>query len=201
MSSPFTTPWRLALASPLWPFLVVMAVGIGASAIAAERAEGRSVELAPAAFHAERVVKAKRIDRRPARPAPPLASSNAVQTVAAAKSSAVNVPGQCLEWAREQAGVPSRYADATTAWRHARGRHPGDASPPRGAAVYWTGGSNGYGHVAISLGNGLVRSSDAGGAGTVGTVPLRYFDRQWDLEYAGWASSINGYTIPGVATT
>ena len=131
----------------------------------------------------------------------PQASSDAAETVAAAKSSSYNIPGHCLGWAREQADIPSRYADAATAWDHARGRHPGDLTPPKGAAVYWLGGSGGHGHIAISVGNGLVRSSDAGGYGVVATVPLRRLTREWHLTYVGWSDSVNGYRIPGVART
>ncbi|MFC7492757.1 MULTISPECIES: CHAP domain-containing protein [unclassified Nocardioides] len=220
--SSFIKPLRHALASPVWLFVIVMAIGMTVTSIAAAHAEpepevsvtsdpGSSAidpDRRPAvsrsgdrtAVRAERVKQANRVERKPVRPALPLAQSNATQTVASAMASAYNVPGQCLAWVREQAGVPSRYADATTAWQHAAGRHPDDVTPPRGAAVYWTGGSSGYGHVAISLGNGMVRSSDAGGTGAVATVPIRYFDREWgQLRYAGWATSINGYRIPGVA--
>jgi hypothetical protein len=131
----------------------------------------------------------------------PVAKSDVAETVAAAKASTYNVPGQCLGWSREQADIPSRYTDAATAWEHAHGRHAGDANPPKGAAVYWLGGSGGHGHIAISLGHGLVRSSDAGGSGVVATVPLRRLTREWHLTYVGWADSINGYRIPGVART
>ncbi len=154
----------------------------------ADRTRGRSVK------------RAATLVRKP-RPDLPVASSNAAETIAAATSSTSNVPGHCLNWSREQADIPSRYTDAATAWEHARGRHAADPTPPKGAAVYWVGGSNGYGHIAISLGNGLVRSSDAGGAGVVATVPLRQLTQEWHLTYAGWADSINGYTIPGVAST
>ncbi|GAA4700228.1 hypothetical protein [Nocardioides conyzicola] len=134
-------------------------------------------------------------------PTMPEARSDAAETVAAAEASAYNIPGHCLGWAREQADIPSRYADAATAWEHARGRHPGDLTPPEGAAVYWLGGSGGHGHVAISVGGGLVRSSDAGGYGVVATVPLRRLTREWHLTYVGWSDSVNGYRIPGVART
>jgi hypothetical protein len=139
------------------------------------------------------------LKRKPPQPKVPLAPANAVQTAASAVASSTNVPGQCLAWSREQADIPSKYPDATSAWEHATGRRPGDTDPPRGAAVYWTGGSAGHGHIAISLGHGRVRSSDADGSGDVGTVPLRFFDREWNLHYVGWANSINGYQIPGVA--
>jgi hypothetical protein len=127
-----------------------------------------------------------------------LAPANAVQTVRAAMRSDVNDPGYCLAWSRQQADIPARYSDAATAWRHANGKRRGGLHPPPGAAVYWTGGTHGYGHIAISVGHGRVRSSDAGGAGRVSTVPLSWISREWGLRYAGWADSINGYTIPGV---
>lgn len=142
-----------------------------------------------------------RVHRRvanPKRPHLPLAPSNARETVRSARQSVSYPPGHCLEWSRERADIPARYSDAATAWTHATGRRPGDRTPPVGAAVYWTGGSNGYGHVAISVGRGRIRSTDAPGLGQVGTVPLRWVETEWGLRYAGWANSINGYTIPGV---
>jgi hypothetical protein len=151
--------------------------------------------------HARQPVKrAIPIVRKPI-PTLPVARSDAAETVAAAKASSYNTPGQCLGWSREQADIPSRYVDAATAWEHASGRHAGDPTPPRGAAVYWTGGSGGHGHIAISVGNGMVRSSDAGGSGVVATISLERLTREWHLTYVGWADTINGYRIPGVART
>jgi hypothetical protein len=129
----------------------------------------------------------------------PTAPSNAARTVASAKHSAFNLPGRCLQWSREQADIPQKYGDAATAWKHATGRRPHGGNPPRGAAVYWTGGSHGYGHIAISVGHHKVRSSDAGGVGRVATVSINHLSKIWHLRYAGWANSINGYKIPGVA--
>lgn len=134
-----------------------------------------------------------------ARPHTPTARRDATQTVRAARQSDRNAPGYCLRWARSRAGVPAKYLSADVAWRHAHGKHRRDRTPPAGAAVYWTGGSHGYGHVAISVGHGKVRSTDAGGEGHVATVDLGWPHRVWGLRYAGWSDSINGYTIPGVA--
>jgi len=158
----------------------------------ADRTRGRDARL-----HVKRAIP---IVRKPI-PTLPVAKSDVAETVAAAKASTYNVPGQCLGWSREQADIPSRYVDAATAWEHAHGRHAGDANPPKGAAVYWLGGSGGHGHIAISLGHGLVRSSDAGGSGVVATISLRKLTREWHLTYVGWADSINGYRIRGVART
>lgn len=109
-----------------------------------------------------------------------------------------NDPGYCLKETREAYGVGSLYADAAEAWQYALGKHPGDTTPPYGAPVYWTGGSSGYGHIAIYVGDGNVRSSDAGGAGVMGTKPIDWFRSAWGLPYAGWAESVNGIYIPGL---
>lgn len=109
-----------------------------------------------------------------------------------------NQVGMCLAQTRQWCGIPSRYPDASTAWRNANYRKVGDKTNiPRGAAVYWTGGSKGYGHIALSLGGGRIRSTDAGGSGRVATRDLSWFARHWpSLRYAGWAWNINEVHIP-----
>jgi len=122
--------------------------------------------------------------------------NTSTQTARNAELDASNPPGYCLAQTRMWAGINSGYPDAATAWRNANDKHR-DRKPPRGAAVYWTGGSKGYGHIAISLGGGNVRSTDADGAGKVATRTLGWFDRHWKtLRYAGWAWDINEVTIP-----
>lgn len=122
--------------------------------------------------------------------------NTAEQTARNAEAQDYNRPGYCLAECRQWAGIGPVYADASTAWRNTNDRHPGDRTPPRGAAVYWTGGSSGYGHIAISLGGGLVRSTDAGGTGHVATRPIGWFDVNWPRNvYAGWAWDINEATI------
>lgn len=122
--------------------------------------------------------------------------NTSTQTARNAEADQSNAPGYCLMQSRIWAGIPAVYPDAATAWRNTNDRHT-DRRPPRGAAVYWTGGSRGYGHIAISLGKRLVRSTDAGGAGRVATRPLGWFDRHWSsLHYAGWSWDINEVTIP-----
>jgi hypothetical protein len=121
---------------------------------------------------------------------------NAEQTAKNAEADQTNEPGYCLQQCRTWAGIAAGYPDASTAWRNTNDRHPGNRTPPRGSAVYWTGGSKGYGHIAISLGNGKVRSTDAGGAGQCATVSLGWVESHWGLPYAGWAWDINEVTIP-----
>jgi hypothetical protein len=124
---------------------------------------------------------------------------DAETTASRAEADQVNDPGYCLQQCRIWAGIGALYPDAATAWRNTNHRHPGDRNPPRGAPVYWTGGSAGYGHIAISLGEGRVRSTDAGGTGKVATRDLAWFDTHWpSLDYAGWAEDINEVTIPDI---
>ncbi len=117
-------------------------------------------------------------------------------TASNAEATHSNDPGMCLQWSRQRAAIGSRYGDAATAWRNTNGPHPGDRNPPRGAMAYWTGGSNGYGHIAPSVGGGNVRSTDAGGKGSVATVDVGWPERAWGLTYAGWAWDVNEVTIP-----
>lgn len=106
-----------------------------------------------------------------------------------------NAVGMCLKETRTAYGIPSGEPDATRAWRSAIGRHAGDTTPPVGAPVFWTGGSSGHGHIAIYVGKGLVRSTDAGGRGRMGTRPLSWFASRWGLKYGGWAEGFNGHLV------
>lgn len=115
-----------------------------------------------------------------------------------AEQSTSNSPGYCLQWSRERAAIGALFPDASTAWAHAFNRHKGDRNPPRGAMCYWTGGSNGYGHIAVSLGGGKIRSTDSGGKGKPATVALSWPETYWGLPYAGWADNVNDVEIPGV---
>jgi hypothetical protein len=125
--------------------------------------------------------------------------NTAEQTATNAENDHHNDPGMCLQVCRQWAGIGSCWPDASTAWREALDKHAGDRSDiPRGAPVYWTGGSQGHGHIAISVGGGQVRSTDANGSGNVATRPLSWFDTNWSsLDFAGWAEDINGVHIPG----
>lgn len=116
----------------------------------------------------------------------------AEQTAHAAETAAFNQVGMCLQQCRTWAGIGAKYPDATTAARHAH-RHAGTG--PRGSFAYWTGGSHGHGHIAINLGGGKIRSTDAGGAGHVATVPLGWIHDHWGLTYAGWAWDVNDVSV------
>lgn len=104
-----------------------------------------------------------------------------------------NKVGMCLWHVQNAFGGGHAYPNAITQWREAKHKHAGDRTPKVGAPVYW--GGTQHGHIAIYLGNGMVRSTDAGGAGRMATVPLGWFERHWGMHYLGWSEDIAGRKI------
>lgn len=103
--------------------------------------------------------------------------------------------GWCKRETRSAYGVPSDgSSDASEAWRRTKHRHTGTA-PPRGAIVWWTGGRSGHGHVAISLGDGRIRTTDLPTSGRWGTAQLSDPVRLWGLRYEGWSEDIDGVRV------
>lgn len=115
---------------------------------------------------------------------------SANQAIANARTFTRYAVGRCDEFVAEIYGYGSSgYSTAVTNWQATPSglRHPGDWNAPAGALMYWSGGSTGAGHVALSLGNGLIISTDATGPGTVGQIPARTPTDKWGHPYLGWA--------------
>lgn len=95
--------------------------------------------------------------------------------------------GMCDNFVANMYGYSSSgYNTAIDNWSAtpANLKHPGDMNAPAGALMYWSGGD---GHVAISLGNGSIISTDIGGPGTVTTAPATAIGSKWGKTYVGWA--------------
>lgn len=110
--------------------------------------------------------------------------------------------GMCARWTREQFGIGALGdfdgdgdADAVDMWKAARSKHADDPHPPAGVPVFWSGGSKGHGHAAISLPGGRIRSIDRPQFGLVGTVPLADIEQSWGLTYLGWSDDLYGNEI------
>lgn len=105
----------------------------------------------------------------------------------------------CLIFARSAFGVAAQYPDAATAWSQAAFKHGTAGTPPAAVPVWWTGGTHGYGHVAVSAGNGYCYSTDILRHGKVDKVPITRINLSWGLTYKGWTEDINSvrvYTLP-----
>lgn len=116
--------------------------------------------------------------------------TSAEQAIAKARSIKTYTVGMCDQFVARMYGFDSSgYATAVKNWQStpANLKHPGDWNAPAGALMYWSGGSTGAGHVAISLGNGSIISTDATGPGVVGQVSARVPTDKWGHPYLGWA--------------
>lgn len=102
-----------------------------------------------------------------------------------------NVPGMCLKHVRTWLGIPARYPDAISAWHHA-GRRVTSRTPPPGIPVFFAGGR--HGHIALSLGNGKIRTTDWP-RGRVGTTTIAELERRWHYRYLGASFELNGQRI------
>jgi hypothetical protein len=109
----------------------------------------------------------------------------------------------CLVFVRTMFGLSPNGHEATaiSAWNDCPtvNRHPAPCDPPANVPVFWSGGSQGYGHVAVSLGkiNGVnkIVSTDIGGAGTVSICDLTDIHARWGLTFLGWTGHLEGVDI------
>lgn len=92
-------------------------------------------------------------------------------------------------WAMPGTGTPS----AIVGWNRSKLKHS-TGTPPKGAPVYWRGGT--YGHVALSDGNGYVWSNDYRRRGKIDRVKISDITRGWGFTYLGWTGDYIGTTLP-----
>jgi hypothetical protein len=126
------------------------------------------------------------------------------QAVANANRYTRNQPGMCLmyvhTWLDIGAGTPSAIAAWNAArHKHINGVHADAQHPPRGAPVFWAGGSRGFGHIALAVNDHTGRSTDTPSTGFVGTRDGNWWRVNWGLRYLGWTEDLNGVSIPYLA--
>ncbi len=119
------------------------------------------------------------------------------QAIAFARRTSTFPEGFCLVFVRNAFGVSALFGSAAAAWNGAQFKHPVSSGMqvPRGAPVFWTGGSKGFGHVAIGTGNGRCWSSDAGGAGRTAKVNIDELTDRFNIDLQGWAEDVNGVRV------
>lgn len=100
-----------------------------------------------------------------------------------------------------------RDADAVDGWKKAKAKGrvvlakniKSYRDIPAGVALYWTGGSRGYGHAAISIGGGKMISTDVGKTwGYVGIADIDHIEKRWGngLKFVGYVlAEGNGHTL------
>jgi hypothetical protein len=106
----------------------------------------------------------------------------------------------CLYHVQTWLGAPWSGPYAEWSWHKWGGQHPGDKNPPPGVPVYWHNPRSKYGHIALSVGGGRVRTTDFP-RGHVSEHSIDYVTRAWGLRYLGWSSRIGGRSIPGIRSS
>jgi hypothetical protein len=137
----------------------------------------------------------------PAPPPPVKPEAKVYPAIIAARTQSRNGPrfgvGQCLMRVRECYGIGPLYGTAAAAWAGAIRKHrttdPG--AIPRGYPVWWTGGSQGFGHVAIASGNGMCWSTDIRRPGYFDVVPISAITDEWGLTLVGWSDDLDGQPV------
>ena len=98
---------------------------------------------------------------------------------------------QCAAAVRRALNAPMQgLASATEVWSAVPLIQRRRTHAPRGAVVYWVGGSAGHGHTCFALGDHLELSVDVvpGKPGAAGVVPFEWFAQHWPrLHYVGWS--------------
>lgn len=112
---------------------------------------------------------------------------------------AVGATGWCKRETRLAYAVESDgSATAAESWARNPEKHTDGSTPPRGAILYWTGGSEGEGHAAITEDDrGRIRTVDLPVGGRWGTMSSRAdLERHFSkLRYAGWSPYIDGVRV------
>jgi hypothetical protein len=107
--------------------------------------------------------------------------------------------GMCLAFVQDCYGAIPRDPSAITAWNNSKHQHP-TADPnqvPRGAPIYFAPHGDPYGHVAIYLGNGTMRTTNSA-TGRIHTDPVSLWTGAYGYRMLGWTSDIEGQPIPNL---
>lgn len=122
------------------------------------------------------------------------------------------VVDHCLHNVADAFGAPHGIATAYQAWI-AAGGHDGENThwslpAPKNVPVFWSGGSSGAGHVAISdgpdeSGHVWIWTTDEThhSAGKFTRVPLAWVKQHWGLNYLGWTETLEGMRVHAHVTS
>lgn len=109
--------------------------------------------------------------------------------------------GECLKAVRIAFGLDANglEPDAYNAFLREGGRAGANTHTvipaPANVPVFWSGGSHGHGHVAISDGKGNVLSTDVKRVGLFDLVPESWIHQHWGLTRMGWTETLEGKRI------
>lgn len=105
--------------------------------------------------------------------------------------------GECLHTCRTAWKLSGGENTAADQWNDTPPEHRHSGPAPFGAPVFWTGGSSGAGHVAISDGQGSVWSTDLPTEKRVGHVTVATVVKEWpNHTLVGWTNYMEKTVLP-----
>jgi hypothetical protein len=121
------------------------------------------------------------------------------QAVAKSLSITTGYNNLCLMFVRVCYGIAAKYESAKEAWSKATKRHatPTTAGIPVGAPIFFSHPKSKYGHVAIYLGGGLMRTTNSA-VGHPVTQRVDLWTSSYGYTLLGWLGDLNGITITGL---
>jgi peptidoglycan hydrolase-like protein with peptidoglycan-binding domain len=115
------------------------------------------------------------------------------QALAKSKNITSGYGGYCLQFVRICFGVGPKYASAISAWNNAKYKHRTSTTRniPVGAPIFFSGSR--YGHVAIYMGNGYMRTTSA----STGRIHTHKVSSWVAIGYRllGWTEDLNGVRV------
>lgn len=121
------------------------------------------------------------------------------QAIAKANSITTGYGGLCLAFVQDCYGAAAVEPSAIAAWNNSAHKHPTTSLDgiPVGAPIYFSGGGP-YGHVAIYLGNGMMRTTNSAD-NLIHTDPVSTW-QSWGYTLLGWTEDIENQMIPGLTS-
>ena len=120
------------------------------------------------------------------------------QAIAKANSITTGYGGLCLAFVQDCYGAAAVEPSAIAAWNNSAHKHPTTSLDgiPVGAPIYFSGGGP-YGHVAIYLGDSLMRTTNSAD-NLIHTDPVSLWTGSYGYSLLGWTEDIEGQMIPGL---
>ena len=109
--------------------------------------------------------------------------------------------GYCLLFVQTCYNASAVAPSAIAAWNTSSQQHPTQdiASIPRGAPIYFAPHGSPYGHIAIYLGDSMMRTTNSS-TGRIHTDPVKKWVTQYGYTLLGWTEDIEGQPIPELQT-
>jgi hypothetical protein len=105
--------------------------------------------------------------------------------------------GLCLVFVRTCFGIGPHFPSAAAAWHGAQLKHreTDGNKVPRGVPFFWTGGSQGFGHVVLTAGGGMCWSNDINVSGAISLASINEISMRWGQTPQGWTEDLNGVRV------